>query len=137
MPCFLPNADGVVVNIIDITEVKRVQMLAEDAREYAENVAETVREPLLILDNDLRVVSGNTAIFETFGISMKESKEVKIYELSNGRWNIPELRELLEKIIPEKSSFQDFRSSKISRRAVIACWSLTPGESNKGAPNRN
>ena len=46
---------------------------------------------------------------ETFRTSRQESEGVPVYELGNGQWNIPELRELLEKIIPEKSSFQDFR----------------------------
>jgi two-component system CheB/CheR fusion protein len=101
--------DGVVINIIDITEVKRIQMLAEDARTYAESVVETIREPLLILDSDFRVVSGNRATFETFGIPRQETEGVGIFEVANGQWNIPELRELLEKILPEKSSFQNFR----------------------------
>ena len=101
--------DGVVINIIDIIEEKRIQMLAEDAGAYAESVVETVREPLLVLDGDFRVVSANKAFYETFRISRYESEGVPVYELGSGQWNIPELRELLEKIIPEKNSFQDFR----------------------------
>jgi two-component system, chemotaxis family, CheB/CheR fusion protein len=101
--------DGVVINIIDITEVRSVQRLAEDAGAYAESIVETIREPLLVLDSDFRVVSGNKAFYETFGISRQESEGVSVYELGSGQWNIPEFRELLEKIIPEKNSFQDFR----------------------------
>ena len=101
--------DGVVINIIDITEVKRIQALADDAKEFAQSIVETIREPLLVLDGDFRVVSGNKAFYETFRTSGQESEGVPVYELGNGQWNIPALRELLEKIIPEKSSFQDFR----------------------------
>jgi len=101
--------DGVVIYIIDITEVKSIQKLAEDAGEYAESIVETVREPLLVLDGSYRVVSGNKAFYETFRISSQEAEGVSVYELGGGQWDIPELRELLEKIIPEKSSFQDFR----------------------------
>jgi two-component system CheB/CheR fusion protein len=101
--------DGVVINIIDITEAKRIQMLAEDAGAYAESIVETVREPLLVLDGDFRVVSGNKAFYEAFRIPRHESEGVPVYELGSGQWNIPELRELLEKIIPAQSSFQDFR----------------------------
>src|SRR5208337_403684 len=101
--------DGVVINIIDITKVKNIQKLAEDAGAYAESIVETVREPLLVLDGSFRVVSGNKAFYDTFRISRQESEGVRVYELGGGQWNIPELRELLEKIIPEKSSFQDFR----------------------------
>ena len=101
--------DGIVINIIDITEAKRIQMFAEDAGAYAESIVETVREPLLVLDGDFRVVSANKAFYETFRISRQESEGSPVYELGSGRWNIPALRELLEKIIPEKSSFHDFR----------------------------
>ncbi len=101
--------DGVVINIVDITEVKRIQMLAEDAGAYAKSIVEAVREPLLVLNGDFRVVSGNKAFYETFKTSRQESEGVSFYELGSGQWNIPELRELLERIIPEKSSFQDLR----------------------------
>jgi len=101
--------DGVVIYIIDITEVKSIQKLAEDAGEYAESIVETVRERLLVLDGSFRVVSGNKAFYETFRIPRQESEGVSVYEPGGGQWDIPELRELLEKIIPEKSSFQDFR----------------------------
>jgi two-component system, chemotaxis family, CheB/CheR fusion protein len=101
--------DGVVINIINITEVKRIQMLAEDAGAYAESIVETIREPLLVLGSDFRVVSGNKAFYETFRTSRQESEGIPIYELGNGQWNIPALRELLEKIIPKKSFFQGFR----------------------------
>ncbi len=94
--------DGVVINIIDITKVKHSQ-------EFAQCIVETVREPLLVLDGDFRVVSGNTAFFDTFRTSGQESEGVSIYELGNGQWNIPALRELLEKVISEESSFRDFR----------------------------
>src|SRR5208283_366590 len=94
---------------IDITEIKRTQALAEDATELAQSIVETVREPLLVLDSDFRVVLGNTAFFETFKTSRQESEGVHFYEHGNGQWNIPALRKLLETIIPEKSSFNDFR----------------------------
>ena len=94
--------DGVVINLIDISEVKRAQL-------FAKSIVETIREPLLVLDGDLRVVSGNKAFFETFRTSGQESEGVSVYELGNGQWNIPALRELLEKVKSGKSSFQDFR----------------------------
>ena len=98
-------------------------MLAGDAGAYAESIVETVREPLLVLDGDFRVVLANRAFYETFRISRFESKGIPVFELGSGQWNIPELRELLEKIIPEKSSFQDFRVEHdfpaIGRRVLV------------------
>lgn len=101
--------DGVVINIFDISELKRIQALADDAKVYAESIVETIREPLLVLDSDLRVVSGNKAFYETFNISLQESVGVYVYELGNGQWNIPALRQLLGKIVLGESSFQDLR----------------------------
>ena len=101
--------DGIVINFIDITESKRIQMLAEDAMNYAESIVETVRQPLMVLDNDFRVVSANRSFYETFNTSRQETEGCPLYELGNGQWNIPELRELLEKIIPGKNSSQGLR----------------------------
>jgi PAS domain-containing protein len=76
-----------------------------------------------LLDGSFRVVSGNKAFYETFRISRQESEGVRVYELGGGQWNIPELRELLEKIIPGRSSFHDFRVEHdfppIGRRVLV------------------
>ena len=78
--------DGVVINIIDITEVKRAQALADDARELAQSIVETVREPLLVLDSHFRIVSGNKAFYETFGISRQQSEGVPVYRTR--QWSV-------------------------------------------------
>ena len=101
--------DGVVINLVDVTEMKRVQIMAEDAKEFAQSIVETIREPLLILNGDFRVVSGNEAFYDTFRTSRQESEGGTVYALGNGQWNIPALRELLEKVMSEKRSFRDFR----------------------------
>ena len=94
--------DGVVINLVDINEVK-------SAQEFAKSIVETIREPLLVLDGDFRVVSYNQAFHETFRISLQEAKGVSVFELGDGQWNIPDLRKLLEKIITEKVPFRDFK----------------------------
>ncbi|MFZ0929149.1 MAG: chemotaxis protein CheB [Syntrophobacteraceae bacterium] len=115
--------DGVVINIINITDLKHTQARAGDAEEVAQSIVETIREPLLVLDGDFRVVLGNKAFFETFRTSRQESEGVSVYELGNGQWNIPKLRDLLEKVIPAKSLFQDFRVEHafplIGRKALV------------------
>jgi two-component system CheB/CheR fusion protein len=63
----------------------------------------------MVLDNDFRVVSANRSFYETFNTSRQETEGCPLYELGNGQWNIPELRELLEKIIPGKNSSQGLR----------------------------
>lgn len=81
---------------------------AEDARDYAEGIVATVREPLVVLNQNLRVNSANRSFFETFKVAPEETKGKLIYDLGNRQWDIPRLRELLEKVIPESSQFEGF-----------------------------
>ena len=82
--------------------------LVEDIQTYAQNIVDTVREPLLILDATLRVRSANRAFYQTFQVSSAETEDLLIYELGNGQWDIPDLRTLLEDIVPTSSVFNDF-----------------------------
>jgi PAS domain S-box-containing protein len=80
----------------------------KEAQNYAENIITTIRESLIILDPELKVISANRAFYETFEVSPEQTESRLIYELGNGQWNIPRLREVLENILVENSSFQDF-----------------------------
>ena len=82
--------------------------LAEDIETYAQDIVDTVREPLLMLDTALRVRSANRAFYQTFHVSAEETENRLIYELGNGQWDIPALRTLLEDVIPTSSVFNDF-----------------------------
>jgi two-component system, chemotaxis family, CheB/CheR fusion protein len=100
--------DGVVLTFVDITRLKQAELDACDAKNFAESIVNTVRESLLVLDADLRVVSANEGFHRTFGTSPKEIEKVLVYELGDGQWDIPQLRTLLEDIVSENSSFRDF-----------------------------
>lgn len=100
--------DGAVAIFIDITASKKSQQLIREARNYAENIVETVREPLIVLSADLRVISANKAFYRIFKVDHKETEDRFIYDLGNRQWNIPKLRQLLEDILPKKSSFDDY-----------------------------
>ena len=82
--------------------------LVEDIETYAQDIVDTVREPLLMLDTTLRVRSANRAFYQTFQVSPAETEDRLIYELGNGQWDIPALRTLLEDVIPTSSVFNDF-----------------------------
>jgi two-component system CheB/CheR fusion protein len=73
------------------------------AKDYAEAIIINIREPLLVLDKDLRIKTANNAFYNTFRVTEKETEAVLIYDLGNKQWDIPELRNLLEKILPEKT----------------------------------
>src|SRR4051794_4191510 len=97
--------------------------LVEDIQNYAMNIVDTVREPLLILDTTLRVQSANRAFYQTFHVSSDETENRLIYELGNGQWDIPDLRTLLEDIVPKRSVFNDFELEHtfpvIGRRVML------------------
>jgi PAS domain S-box-containing protein len=80
----------------------------EEARRYAESIVETVREPLLVLDADLKIISANRYFYTTFNVTLGETLGCFIYDLGNKQWDIPKLRELLEEVLPEKQAFDDF-----------------------------
>ena len=63
---------------------------------------------LLVLDGELSVVSASRSFYQTFQVSPTETVGRPIYELGNGQWDIPALRELLENILPSDQSFEDY-----------------------------
>jgi two-component system CheB/CheR fusion protein len=79
-----------------------------EARNYAESIVANIREPLLVLDKNLRIKTANNSFYKTFRLNEKETEGTLIYNLGGNQWDIPELRTLLEKIIPEKSVIADF-----------------------------
>lgn len=85
----------------------------EHIETYAQDIVDTVREPLLMLDTTLRVRSANRAFYQTFHVNSAETENRLIYELGNGQWDIPALRTLLEDIIPTSSVFSDFELEHI------------------------
>jgi len=95
----------------------------EDIEIYAQNIVDTVREPLLILDATLRVRSANRAFYHTFHVSPIETEGRLIYELGNGQWDSPALRTLLEDIVPKSTVFEDFELEhtfpEIGRRVML------------------
>ena len=95
----------------------------QEAREYAESIVQTVREPLMVLDADLRVISANRSFYQTFQVIPKETEGQLLYELRNRQWDIPKLRELLEEILPKNAAFNDFEVEhdfpEIGRRTML------------------
>ncbi len=101
--------DGVVITFITITDQKKATLTAEEAARFAEAVVETVRQPLLVLDQDLNVVGANPAFYRHFQTRPEETVGNRIYELVNDQWDLPALRKLLEQIVPENTKFEDFQ----------------------------
>ena len=76
----------------------------DKASEYAESIINTVREPLIVLDQDLRVVTASRSFYEVFKVKPEETVGQLIYDLGNKQWDIPKLRELLETFLSPKDN---------------------------------
>lgn len=84
------------------------ERLWEESWIYIKTVVDIVREPILILDKDLRVMAANEPFYRTFQVEPKDTENKVVYELGNGQWNIPTLRKLLEDILPKNTFFKGF-----------------------------
>src|SRR5579872_3739799 len=108
---------------VDATERQRSEADHKAIETYAQNIVDTVREPLMMLDTSLRVQSANRAFYQTFHVSPEETENHLIYELGNGQWDIPDLRTLLEDVVPKSSVFSDFELEHtfpiIGRRVML------------------
>ncbi|MFC1949474.1 chemotaxis protein CheB [Chloroflexota bacterium] len=111
---------GLVLSLIDITKeeniaqelaiIKATQELAiiKAAQELAESLVNTVRNPMIVLDRDLRVILANKSFYSMFRIVKEKTEKQLIYEIGNRQWDIPKLRELLEDILPKNTHFDDY-----------------------------
>jgi PAS domain S-box-containing protein len=93
------------------------------SEDYSECIINTVCEPLIALDQDLRVVSASRSFYEFFKVNSEETVGQLIYDLGNKQWDIPKLRELLETILPQGTTFDNYEVehefSTIGRRAML------------------
>jgi two-component system, chemotaxis family, CheB/CheR fusion protein len=100
--------EGVVITFTDITRLKHLGDRLQEALDYAQGIVETVREPIMVLTEDLRVRSANSSFYRTFKTTPSETEGRRIYELGNGQWDLPRLRQLLEEIVPRNTVFENF-----------------------------
>jgi two-component system CheB/CheR fusion protein len=100
--------DGAVISFIDIDAIKRGLEEAKEARDQAQAIIATVREPLVILDTDLRIVAANPSFYETFQTLREETEGHSLFDIGNRQWNVPRLRALLEEVLPRQSVVERF-----------------------------
>ncbi|MBI4523060.1 MAG: PAS domain-containing protein [Deltaproteobacteria bacterium] len=100
--------DGVVFTFTEVSRLKHSEEAMTEARDYAENIIHTIRESLLVLNPELKVVSANRAFFKTFQVSPEETQGRSVYELGNHQWDIPGLRALLEEVLHRDGHFENF-----------------------------
>jgi two-component system CheB/CheR fusion protein len=129
--------EGAVVSFIDIDDLKRTEREVREAHDVAQATFETVREPLVTLDASLHVVQANRSFYETFRVTPAATEGTFIYDLGNRQWDIPELRRLLEEILPRDTVVSDFevehtfeglgrRTMRLNARLVLRATEKDP-----------
>ncbi|MFA9478477.1 chemotaxis protein CheB [Phycisphaerales bacterium AB-hyl4] len=111
LQCYRTSDDrieGVVITFIDITERKQIEEAIDKAKHVAEEVINTVRNPMLVLGKNLRVKDTNAAFDQMFAVESDELQGQLVYEINEGHWDIPELRQLLENILPKNEVMDDY-----------------------------
>ena len=128
--------DGVVLTFVDITEMKHAREELQEAQEFAEGIVDTVRQPLLVLDHTLRIVSASRSFYQHFRLAPGQTVGCPIYELDDHKWDIPALRELLETVLPRDRSFDGYAVDQddakvgrtrmlLSARRIVNKWRAT------------
>lgn len=114
--------DGVVMTFTNITEHSR-NVATQEARLLAENIVNTVREPLLVLNLDLKVITASRSFYQSFQVTAEETLGCPVYELGEGQWNIHALRELLKAVLSDNQSFDnyqiDYDFPRIGHRKIL------------------
>src|SRR3954453_3555232 len=87
--------------------VEPLEQKLRDALAFADSIIDTMREPLLVLDADLRVVRVGREFYRTFGVTPEETEGRLVYDLGDRQWDIPRLRTLLEEVLPRDTTFRD------------------------------
>lgn len=98
---------GAVLVFRDVTVRRRAEMAIEEALAFSETIVATIREPLVVLDAELRVRIANPSYFRVFSVTPEETEGRSFFDIGNHQWDIPQLRELLEQILPRDSHFDD------------------------------
>lgn len=115
--------DGVVITFVDVTANKEQELALRNAKEYAESIVHTIPDALLVLRTDLRVETANDSFYAMFAVAPQATEGRLVYELGNNQWDIPELRTLLEEILPHNKVFTGYEVSHtfegIGRRTML------------------
>jgi len=116
--------DGVVMTFSDITELKAIEAELKGARDYARSIVDTIREPLVVLNGEAKVISASKSFYRTFGVTAEDTVGRSLFSLGNRQWDIPELHELLDGVLARNETFEDFMFEHVfpdigSRKLVL------------------
>ncbi|MCX7797755.1 MAG: PAS domain S-box protein [Melioribacter sp.] len=129
------NIKGVILVFRDQTKEREAQRKIEEAKIFSESIIATLREPFVVLNSKMEVISANNSFYSTFKTTPKQTIGKLLYKLGNKQWDIPKLRELLESIIPRNTSFENFEVEQefpaIGKRTMLLNARKIYKETNK------
>jgi PAS domain S-box-containing protein len=106
------NSAGVVAGVVlvfrEVTERRRQEKAVQNALAYANDIIASLREPFVVLDKSLRVQTANASFYRTFHVTRKETENQLLFELGNGQWENPRLRNLLAEVLSNHHALEDF-----------------------------
>ncbi len=102
------TTEGAVIALFDIDAIKKNRDEARRSLEYTRAIFETIREPLLVLDEDVRVISANRSFFAMFKLRAADVEKKSLFTIGGGEWDNRRLRKLIEDILPRKTHFDHF-----------------------------
>ncbi len=118
----LPSRDlrdriaGTVVTFVDITRIKQAEEDVRQAKETSEKILQKLPIPLLVLTPELKVYLANSAFYDHFKVDSGETRDKLIYDLGNRQWDIPSLRHLLERVLPDSGEFSGYEVDHVFER---------------------
>ena len=99
---------GTVISFQDINELKKLEATLQGALDYANAIIDSVREPLVVLDGKLGVISASGAFYREFKTTPAHTEGKFLYDIQDGIFDIPELRKLLEEVTRKDTTFRDY-----------------------------
>ncbi|MGD0959760.1 MAG: ATP-binding protein [Methylomonas sp.] len=133
-----PLEEGLVLAMVyDITRAKQSELALVEAREFAESIVATLQEALVVLDAEARVVSANQVFYRAFRLNEQDTLGRVFFELNERQWDIPELRQLLAEVLPNKKWVEAFELRRefpgIGSRTVLIGARLIEWKSDRPA----
>ncbi len=128
--------EGAVLTLIDIDQIRRTQLEADAARDFAESVVESIQTPLLVLRGDLKIRMANPAFYKSYGLQRAEIEDRFLFEIGGGQWNLPEIRVVLEQLSSRRKAFEELEIEKEfpvsgKRYLRISAHCIQPGDENQ------
>ena len=127
--------DGAVLIFIDIDESRRAMLIAEEAKVYSEGIVSALRRPIAVLDEGMKVLSASRKFYETFRVEQSETAGAFFYSLGNRQWDIPVLRERLDRLAAKEEPFYDFPVEhvfeRIGKKKMLVSGSLIKAKTRK------